>query len=702
MLSLKQALAQRTHRDLEVLAHLHGLPFTRRIPKAQSLKRLHAQMQHTKTVHHVYQRLPKRAKEALHVLKANGNHVPWHIFTRTYGDIRPYRPWQGDEAPEWHNFVSITEALWRLGMIEIQAGACRQVVLLNEVRQLLHATPLPTPSATYQPSDMGDGRTALLRDLTEWLAVASSRPIRLKKGRWLPVDVLRRINAGCMMRDDMTDIRGETRTIRLRWLHYLADVAGLICHTPIGIQLTVRGWEWLNLTDTLRWEQLLHGMWDDWRCDAPLWHRYHLPNIHFGAWEALYRHVVACDAGMYGRDEMVAAFRPYLALYPAFMPMDEADNPIFTIADAYWDVLAWLGIIENQSPHPLTPSPKIEEGEQNPFTPLHDNAIYITPILTQAITPAPLRYADDALFITRPTYPHPSAWVQLCAYAIPHDETTLRADADAIRRAIGIGETIPQIAHTIRLLIGTKLPLRAYEQLEKWGQQAHQQTLQTVTLLTVADTNRLQGWRADWRLSKCIEQVISAHHAVIKGDAVAIFTRKLHRRGHAVLSDGHLSASSDKHREALWLAVRVYQGISGFAPQVIRIPNAVRHGIADGIPQDRLSALEASAKAVIDRIGGTIKGYPSAGIIAPEADEIHIRTQVHAMRDARGAVKIAYFSPAYGERTTRIIEPVMIYERNGAEYVEAWCRRDEAMRLFRMDRILRIDAIEATRTGHPF
>lgn len=99
MLSLKKTLAYRNHRDLEVLAHLHGLPFTRRIPKADSVKRLHAHITHAKTLKRVYERLDKRSKEALAVLKACGSSLPFTIFTCTYGDIRPYRPWCGDEPP---------------------------------------------------------------------------------------------------------------------------------------------------------------------------------------------------------------------------------------------------------------------------------------------------------------------------------------------------------------------------------------------------------------------------------------------------------------------------------------------------------------------------------------------------------------------------------------------------------------------------
>ena len=40
MLTLQQMLNGRTHRDLELIARAHNLPFTRREPKAQGLEQL--------------------------------------------------------------------------------------------------------------------------------------------------------------------------------------------------------------------------------------------------------------------------------------------------------------------------------------------------------------------------------------------------------------------------------------------------------------------------------------------------------------------------------------------------------------------------------------------------------------------------------------------------------------------------------------
>lgn len=77
-----------------------------------------------------------------------------------------------------------------------------------------------------------------------------------EKGHLVTIHLLRRINRGCIWQDDLSDTWGETRTIHLKWLHYLADVAGLITHTERGIMMTVRGWMWLELPNQTRWEWL--------------------------------------------------------------------------------------------------------------------------------------------------------------------------------------------------------------------------------------------------------------------------------------------------------------------------------------------------------------------------------------------------------------------------------------------------------------
>ncbi|MET7672216.1 helix-turn-helix transcriptional regulator [Micromonospora luteifusca] len=51
------------------------------------------------------------------------------------------------------------------------------------------------------------------------------------------------------------------------------------------------------------------------------------------------------------------------------------------------------------------------------------------------------------------------------------------------------------------------------------------------------------------------------------------------------------------------------------------------------------------------------------------------------------ALRITYYTAARDETTERVIDPLRMLMVGGRAYVEAWCRRAEAVRLFRADRI---------------
>jgi proteasome accessory factor C len=50
------------------------------------------------------------------------------------------------------------------------------------------------------------------------------------------------------------------------------------------------------------------------------------------------------------------------------------------------------------------------------------------------------------------------------------------------------------------------------------------------------------------------------------------------------------------------------------------------------------------------------------------------------------AVELHYYTAARDESTHRIIDPVQVFVTDGVTYLEAWCRRAEGMRIFRLDR----------------
>ncbi|MEV4767356.1 YafY family protein [Micromonospora chokoriensis] len=65
------------------------------------------------------------------------------------------------------------------------------------------------------------------------------------------------------------------------------------------------------------------------------------------------------------------------------------------------------------------------------------------------------------------------------------------------------------------------------------------------------------------------------------------------------------------------------------------------------------------------------------------------------------ALRITYYTAARDETTDRVIDPLRVLMVGGRAYVEAWCRRAEAVRLFRADRIDAITELDEPATVPP-
>ena len=62
--------------------------------------------------------------------------------------------------------------------------------------------------------------------------------------------------------------------------------------------------------------------------------------------------------------------------------------------------------------------------------------------------------------------------------------------------------------------------------------------------------------------------------------------------------------------------------------------------------------------------------------------------------DRQRALSMRYYTATRDETTDRIVDPLRVFELDGHHYLEAWCRRAEGMRVFRVDRIERVDVLD--------
>lgn len=60
----------------------------------------------------------------------------------------------------------------------------------------------------------------------------------------------------------------------------------------------------------------------------------------------------------------------------------------------------------------------------------------------------------------------------------------------------------------------------------------------------------------------------------------------------------------------------------------------------------------------------------------------------------RRRVHLSYYVPGRDEATERDVDPMRLLVVEGRTYLEGWCRRAEAVRLFRLDRVLAIEVLD--------
>ncbi|HEY3009120.1 MAG TPA: YafY family protein [Micromonosporaceae bacterium] len=90
------------------------------------------------------------------------------------------------------------------------------------------------------------------------------------------------------------------------------------------------------------------------------------------------------------------------------------------------------------------------------------------------------------------------------------------------------------------------------------------------------------------------------------------------------------------------------------------------------------------ALAKIENAAGEVAGAPIAVRLPGNVDRL---ARIRGAVERRRALRITYYTATRDETTERVVDPIRVLMVSGWAYLEAWCRRAEAVRLFRTDRI---------------
>ncbi|MBB5895725.1 helix-turn-helix transcriptional regulator [Kutzneria kofuensis] len=91
------------------------------------------------------------------------------------------------------------------------------------------------------------------------------------------------------------------------------------------------------------------------------------------------------------------------------------------------------------------------------------------------------------------------------------------------------------------------------------------------------------------------------------------------------------------------------------------------------------------------------------GLAAPEAEATaEVREVVRDALSRKRALRIRYYTASRDEVTERVVDPMRALLVEGRNYLEAWCRYADDVRLFRLDRIDAIEVLDEPAAPPPY
>lgn len=121
-----------------------------------------------------------------------------------------------------------------------------------------------------------------------------------------------------------------------------------------------------------------------------------------------------------------------------------------------------------------------------------------------------------------------------------------------------------------------------------------------------------------------------------------------------------------------------------------------------------LDASPAGSRGVVERTLEKLEDAAAAGstplvdVHLPPRRAAVVRTQetLEGAISGNRQVRLDYYVPTRDETTTRVVDPIAVMRSEGRTYLDAWCHLAEDRRLFRIDRITAIEALDSPRVTH--
>ena len=226
MTTIRQALQTIPWDLIAIIGRQNGLGIDKNLSKTGLIEKVIPVLLNADQLHQIWQRLSPNQKDSLtDLLKAQGRCLARHL-TRRYGPIRPAR--QIIRAFQSQAHLSDLEQLQILGLI-YSDDTPHQPQLFIPSDLVSHLQPEKNGRQTEVVSVRQPSSSYLFdHDLALLLGLLQRHPVRLLHRRWLSPAFLNEWGALSAKPPTTPHPRSELQTRRRRFLHYIAECAGLV------------------------------------------------------------------------------------------------------------------------------------------------------------------------------------------------------------------------------------------------------------------------------------------------------------------------------------------------------------------------------------------------------------------------------------------------------------------------------------------
>jgi len=665
-------------------------------------------------------RLSSQAQRALRRL-VDLDQVPAELFWAEYGRVR--RPRQANYQPKpWRQPACAAEELYYAGLLHAveqptitrARTLCTPIDLRPMLSQFAYdvTSKAPTIDDRVARHDSNIVTWALVHDVGQLLIflmqmAQDDRRVTLRYGKWLDQKPLRQLNQR-LATQEVGPISSHKGTQRLRWLAFLATVAGL---QREGV-VTAAGRAWMQEPPA----EQFGWLWQGWRqCDGRMRGDYGLADgLLPKPWPEplllVLRTMIQAGTTAIAAVDLVHALLDTSPQEQAYWNHHVTDFSEFEqlLRDVLEDALTLFAIVartesepEEESTHTFLITSAGEWllggkglGEKGVMEP--------APAWDEKSSARGFLAGTDSWRVHFPANAPLALQVAVAAFGnyvgSRRDENEIwhiyELNAVTLARAADTGRDGPQLIQVLHRL-GITLDSERADQLNRWQASRDDVRVSSSLLLETRTSSLLTELMNEPDIRKHIAEVLNPTTARLDAQPMALLDA-LRTKGLRPNMAWERSALTDQkggNRGALWLAARLYLELARHIPLPSPLERHLLDELAASFSETERVLLDTEYRQLEERLRALLDGETYA--LAPEVGDIDgWRELIETAAEEGRVIDLLYYSAGRNMKTRRHVTLYWIEAMENRVYMRAYCHENGDVRLFRLDRIIAAKLVE--------